>query len=621
MKIHLQKNMKTYTMVCVLLAFSFCAFAQSIQTVKTLNWKGAYVTGTDGYDGNINGAFDGVKTTGDAKWGLFYLPAIATVNFPQPIVLTQYELTSINWLAGVNERSPKAWTFEGSNDGTAWTVLDTRTDYVGFTSTYQSVLFEFQNTTAYLYYRLVFTAIRSGSLMGLGEIDFPEYTGATYAPFFPTKPIITITDTQMFLNRTIVRANNNTIVVNAAVYTNKTVSPITQGGVVYSTNPNPTVETGTVVTQSISSEVYTVTISGLEPATTYYVRPFATNANGTAYGEEYVVTTSQEEGTVFNTAPPVNVTSVSAELGVEVLADGGSAITARGIVWSTESDPTTASTGNYVDPAVTTGSFTGVLSGLTPFTLYYVRPYIVTANGTVYGAQQAFYTAIVEKFEWKNGAIVESDMSSESWRWQNIIQKAFNNNTGNQWTYKGTNAYLQFSFASPQVLSQYVFTPNAGTFARTPKDWTLVASNDKQNWVTLDTRTDITNWTGTTTQTFDFSNATAYTYYRINFTSPQSGDIVRVANFNFPQFPNTTTAVSNVANDKDVLVYADNNSVVVKNIEQKLANVCVFAVSGVRIAKVQGNDAELRVNNLAKGVYLVQVSVDGASVNTKVVVK
>ncbi|MBD2755370.1 NDNF family FN3 domain-containing protein [Spirosoma validum] len=32
-------------------------------------------------------------------------------------------------------------------------------------------------------------------------------------------------------------------------------------------------------------------MNGLKPNTTYYVRPFATNGNGTAYGDAFVVTT------------------------------------------------------------------------------------------------------------------------------------------------------------------------------------------------------------------------------------------------------------------------------------------------------------------------------------------
>lgn len=53
-------------------------------------------------------------------------------------------------------RSPKDWTFEGSNDGSTWTTLDTQSG-ITWTSGHGQV-FTFENTTAYLYYRLNVTA-------------------------------------------------------------------------------------------------------------------------------------------------------------------------------------------------------------------------------------------------------------------------------------------------------------------------------------------------------------------------------------------------------------------------------------------------------------------------------
>lgn len=610
-------------LLCMLLSTSVLVSAQSIQSVKTINWKGAYVTGTAGYDGNLAAAFDGLTSSGD-KYGSFYLPVSLTFEFPTPLVLTRYAFTSVGFsnYSGLG-RVPKTWSVEACNNGVDWVKLDERTGEAAYSTVYETKEYVFSNSNAYKFYRIVITEIATSStIFGLSEINFPEFTGTGNVSFYPEKPIVQLSDTEMFLNRVIVKANNNSIVLNAAVYTNKTASPITEGGAVYSTTPNPTVETGSKATVAIASEVYTVTISGLQSTTTYYVRPFATNANGTTYGKEYVVTTANAEGDVFTTSAPAKVTSVSAELPVNILDFPGLLVAERGVVWSELPNPTTLSSGVYVDAAATVGSFTGFLTGLAPGTLYYVRPYIMTSTGVIYGAQQAFYSGIVEKYDWRDGAVVESDLSVESWRWDNVLQKAFNNNTGNQWTYKGTNAYLQFNFTSPQVLSQYVLTPNVSTYAaRAPKDWTLVASNDKQNWVTLDTRTSITDWTGTTTKTFDFSNSTAYSYYRINFTAPQSGDIVRVATFNFPQFPNSITTENNVAKDDKLFVYTENSSVIIKSIDQKISSVRVFAMSGVCVAKIQGNDAELRINNLAKGVYLVQVTKNGANVNTKVVVK
>jgi acetyl esterase/lipase len=66
-------------------------------------------------------------------------------------------------------------------------------------------------------------------------------------------------------------------------------------GVCWSSSRNPTIEDQRLEDngQSVS---FTVVIAGLTPATTYYVRAYATNSNGTAYGVERSFTTRSEGG-------------------------------------------------------------------------------------------------------------------------------------------------------------------------------------------------------------------------------------------------------------------------------------------------------------------------------------
>lgn len=60
--------------------------------------------------------------------------------------------------------APSTWTFEGSNDGSNWTVLDEQRNYVLYDNQ-KSVLFEINNGTSYTYHRLVITqAIRNGAV-------------------------------------------------------------------------------------------------------------------------------------------------------------------------------------------------------------------------------------------------------------------------------------------------------------------------------------------------------------------------------------------------------------------------------------------------------------------------
>lgn len=84
------------------------------------------------------------------------------------VALTDYVLTSRTAFA---TRAPNTWTFEGSNDGSSWTTLDTRT---GITWTNgQTKSFSFSNATAYLYYRLNVTANNGNAYLDVAELSFP----------------------------------------------------------------------------------------------------------------------------------------------------------------------------------------------------------------------------------------------------------------------------------------------------------------------------------------------------------------------------------------------------------------------------------------------------------------
>jgi Collagen triple helix repeat (20 copies)/Chaperone of endosialidase len=91
-------------------------------------------------------------------------------------------------------------------------------------------------------------------------------------------------------------------------------------------------------------------------------------------------------------APTVDTIAISSPTstgftsGGNITSNGGSTITASGVVWSTSGSPTLPTTSKTVD-TVATGPFTSVVTGLTTNTTYYVRAYATNANGTTYGNQ------------------------------------------------------------------------------------------------------------------------------------------------------------------------------------------------------------------------------------------
>lgn len=93
---------------------------------------------------------------------------------------------------------------------------------------------------------------------------------------------------------------------------------------------------------------------------------------------------------VITTAAASEITKNSAISGGEVTSDGGSPVTARGVCWSTDSNPSLDD--NFTTDGAGTGTFTSNITGLNPGTGYYIRSYATNSIGTAYGDELTFST-------------------------------------------------------------------------------------------------------------------------------------------------------------------------------------------------------------------------------------
>jgi uncharacterized protein (TIGR02145 family) len=166
-------------------------------------------------------------------------------------------------------------------------------------------------------------------------------------------------------------------------------SGITQRGIAWADHAAPTV--GDSITKDGSGiGSFNSTISNLNSNTTYYIRAYATNASGTAYGNEVSVKTAAGVPSIITTAIS-NIQPLSVVSGGNIINDGGATVTERGVVYATTANPTlnnfkiTAGTG--------TGNFTATLQPLASQTTYYVRAYATNSFGTAYGNQVQFNAA------------------------------------------------------------------------------------------------------------------------------------------------------------------------------------------------------------------------------------
>ena len=165
-------------------------------------------------------------------------------------------------------------------------------------------------------------------------------------------------------------------------------STVTERGFqIYWYNPN---YNSTTITCGSGTGNFSSNFTSLTPGATYHVKAYATNAAGTAYGQTLSFTTLANLAEV-TTNTVTNVTTTTATCGGNVISDGGGAVTARGVCWSTSQNPTVS--GSHTTDGSGTGNFTSSITGLTADTTYYVRAYATNSAGTAYGQQQSFAPA------------------------------------------------------------------------------------------------------------------------------------------------------------------------------------------------------------------------------------
>jgi len=197
----------------------------------------------------------------------------------------------------------------------------------------------------------------------------------------PTIPILT-TSTIIFITAT--------SATSGGYITNNGGSPITERGVCWNTIGTPTTGDEHTIANNNTAN-YLGDLTDLIPNTTYYVRAYAINSLGIAYGNELEFTTLASGNIpAVTTTSITGITENTATSGGNVTDEGGSAIIYRGVCWSTESNPTTID--NITTDGTGTGSFTSYLTGLTENTTYYVRAYATNIEGTAYGDEKEFNT-------------------------------------------------------------------------------------------------------------------------------------------------------------------------------------------------------------------------------------
>ena len=191
------------------------------------------------------------------------------------------------------------------------------------------------------------------------------------------------------LTLSITAVGNNNLMAQGSVQ-NEGPSAVNRRGFCWSLQPFPSI-TNNHSEQGSGFGSFTDTIGPLEPGKQYFVRAYASNAAGTAYGEEFSISTASASS---GNAPSVSTNAIqytyesTALSGGNVTAAGSFPVTARGLCWASGTTPTLNH--SFCVNGSGQGSFSSTIDQLMPEAVYKVRAWALSEAGVSYGEEKQF---------------------------------------------------------------------------------------------------------------------------------------------------------------------------------------------------------------------------------------
>jgi uncharacterized protein (TIGR02145 family) len=268
--------------------------------------------------------------------------------------------------------------------------------------------------------------------------------------------------------------------------------PVTGRGLCWNTEPAPTVD-GPQHNDGTGTGLYIGVMEGLGPGQLYYVRAFARNDMGVAYGGERTFTTQAFSIPTVHTGDVAEITHFSAVVGGAILSDGGMEVSDKGFCWNEFPNPTIDNYSQVVgggpDP------FEMTINGLRPNTTYYVRAFAVNDVGIAFGEEREFITLDdcgIPFTDERDGKVYQTiRIGDQCWMAQNLdfgvmIDRsayASNNGTPEKYCYDNNPASCESygGLYSWDEMMQYVL--EEGTQGVCPGGWHIPSDGE---WKTLE---------------------------------------------------------------------------------------------------------------------------------------
>ncbi|MEM9050992.1 MAG: hypothetical protein AAGC47_02970 [Bacteroidota bacterium] len=184
----------------------------------------------------------------------------------------------------------------------------------------------------------------------------------------------------------------NTSAVVTVELLSEGTSPVVQRGVCYAIQPEPDLQSSFTI-ESADSDTFTSSITGLTADTEYFVRSYAINNAGVAYGNQLNFITSNESKTVppeVSTILVNDITMTAASVVGELISEGSSTVLDRGFCFGVNPEPDFND--SFVPADNEENSFTASLEGLEIGTDYFIRAYALNKTDTAFGNELSFMT-------------------------------------------------------------------------------------------------------------------------------------------------------------------------------------------------------------------------------------
>lgn len=236
---------------------------------------------------------------------------------------------------------------------------------------------------------------------------------------------------------------------------------ITEKGICWSINENPTIYDNKIVSTSLlaTSEI---NISGLTPQTTYFIRAYAINNSGISYSNQIQITTNNFTiPTVKTLSATYNASTNKINCVVNISSNGGCALVERGVCWSTKPNPTIAD--SKFSSGITVGQFYGLISDVNINNKYYIRGYATNCMGTAYG-EELTVQVLMGNITYS----IQAGLETSEPTYYKLIKQAMDSACWyyNRYTNFRGNIYVYYNSGIPTAQASYHgsigFGPNTG---------------------------------------------------------------------------------------------------------------------------------------------------------------